>query len=118
MSKARLTTPKEGDERYLLEQHPRDRVMALAKERGHPGDDSSVMDYCEPAEAAIYVAYPSLEAATDAGKSWVAAGKDFWGCGRIEHQRFERFQRDMRPEWECQRGWYVDETGIVEEFSA
>lgn len=109
--------PKEGDERYLVEMHAKSRVMAVAIERGHPGDDSSVMDYCEPHEAASFLAFHDLNSAVEHAKRWVAGGNDFWGCTRIEHQRFERYQPGMHPEWECVHTYEVDETGIVNDFA-
>lgn len=107
-----MTRPKVGDERWLLETINHADVEALARKNGWDGGDDSVRDYAEPSDAAKHTAHPSLDAATEAARAFLATGKSSYGCAIIDHQVFEapRIGGELigvPPEWETQKSYEV-----------
>ena len=107
-----MTRPQIGDERYLLEIISAKEVMDLAKKNGRTSDDDGIHEYCEPADAADYIAFKTLDKAVDKAKEWLATGDSFYGCAIIDQQVYEQWHDDrgnrvMGADWEVRKSYEV-----------
>lgn len=116
----KLSQPKIGAERWLLEHIDTADVVALAKRQGwqgSPEDLEGIRESCEPEDATTVTEHASLEAATTAAREYLAKGTSFFGCAVIECQRLEEARDDlgrrvkMPPSWERQKVYEVAADG-------
>lgn len=108
-----MTKSRIGDERFLLEIIDTADVESIARKNGWNGNDDYLRDYCEPNDAAHYVSFKTLEAATSGAKEYLKKGTSLYGCAIIDHQVYEKAHDDRGnivdcpPCWETQKIYEV-----------
>lgn len=113
---AAMPKPKVGDERYLVEMIDARAVEAMARTAGWDGEDG-LREFCEPQDAAVYSVHKSLDEAVSAAHTWLATGRDFYGCAIIDHQVFEKPIDDtgnlirVPPQWKRRSSYEVTMDG-------